>query len=107
MIASADDTTEADFRNTDKHDKTFIIMSKFTLSCILPVLAPVCLTVIVSGCRSGLDPGKQNEHSLRDYHVVWESPGRDYNGSMPVGNGDIGLNAWVEDDGDICFYIGN
>ena len=106
MIASADDTTEADFRNTDKHDKTFIIMSKFTLSCILPVLAPVCLTVIVSGCRSGLDPGKQNEHSLRDYHVVWESPGRDYNGSMPVGNGDIGLNAWVEDDGDICFYIG-
>ena len=25
---------------------------------------------------------------------------------MPVGNGDIGLNAWVEEGGDLVFYIG-
>jgi len=24
---------------------------------------------------------------------------------MPLGNGDIGLNAWVEGNGDLCFYI--
>jgi Domain of unknown function (DUF5703) len=25
---------------------------------------------------------------------------------MPLGNGDIGINAWVETNGDLCFYIG-
>ena len=25
---------------------------------------------------------------------------------MPVGNGDIGLNVWVEESGDLLFYIG-
>ncbi|MCG8306313.1 MAG: DUF5703 domain-containing protein [Cytophagales bacterium] len=25
---------------------------------------------------------------------------------MPLGNGDIGINGWVEESGDICFYIG-
>jgi alpha-L-fucosidase 2 len=25
---------------------------------------------------------------------------------MPLGNGDIGVNAWVEEDGDLLFYIG-
>lgn len=27
-------------------------------------------------------------------------------GSMPLGNGDIGLNVWVEKSGDLLFYIG-
>lgn len=39
-------------------------------------------------------------------NVVWETPSRDSSGSMPLGNGDIGLNAWVEEDGDLLFYIG-
>jgi alpha-L-fucosidase 2 len=39
------------------------------------------------------------------YNVVWEIPGKDYNGSMPAGNGDITLNAWVEESGDLLFYI--
>jgi len=25
---------------------------------------------------------------------------------MPTGNGDIGLNVWVEESGDLLFYIG-
>ncbi|MEC3907854.1 DUF5703 domain-containing protein [Tamlana sp. 2201CG12-4] len=40
------------------------------------------------------------------YNIIWDSPSKDHNGSMPIGNGDIGLNVWVEQNGDICFYIG-
>ena len=42
---------------------------------------------------------------LDDYNVVWDSPSADYTGSMPLGNGDIGLNVWVEQGGDLLFYI--
>lgn len=40
-----------------------------------------------------------------DYNVVWNSPGKDARDSMPLGNGDIGINAWAETNGDVCFYI--
>lgn len=39
------------------------------------------------------------------YNVVWTSPSKDSSGSMPLGNGDIGLNVWVEESGDMLFYI--
>ena len=39
------------------------------------------------------------------YNVVWDSPSKDYNGSMPIGNGDIGANVWVEPTGDLVFYL--
>lgn len=38
-------------------------------------------------------------------NVVWDSPSRDSMGSMPLGNGDIGLNVWVEESGDLLFYV--
>ncbi|MEI7898740.1 MAG: DUF5703 domain-containing protein [bacterium] len=38
-------------------------------------------------------------------NVVWDSPSKDAAGSMPIGNGDIGLNVWVEPSGDLVFYI--
>ena len=38
-------------------------------------------------------------------NVVWDSPSKDSGGSMPLGNGDIGLNAWVEENGDLVFFI--
>ncbi|MFN3422236.1 MAG: DUF5703 domain-containing protein [Armatimonadota bacterium] len=43
---------------------------------------------------------------LDDYNVVWDTPSKDPLGSMPLGNGDITLNLWVEEDGDLLFYIG-
>ena len=43
---------------------------------------------------------------LDDYDVIWNSPGASSADSMPVGNGDIGLNVWVEKNGDLLFYIG-
>ena len=42
---------------------------------------------------------------LEACNVVWDSPSKDSGGSMPLGNGDIGLNAWVEENGDLLFFI--
>jgi len=39
------------------------------------------------------------------YEVVWDSPSQDTNGTMPLGNGEIALNAWIEPSGDLRFYI--
>lgn len=40
------------------------------------------------------------------YHLVWDSPSKDHHGSMPLGNGDISVNAWIEPSGALVFYIG-
>jgi len=40
------------------------------------------------------------------YNVTWNTPSKDSSGSMPIGNGDIGLNVWVEEGGDLLFYLG-
>jgi len=45
---------------------------------------------------NGSDPGV----------LVWDAPSADAKGSMPIGNGDIGLNVWVEPNGDLVFLIG-
>src|SRR5271155_2347882 len=39
-------------------------------------------------------------------NVTWDTPGPSSQQSMPIGNGDIGLNLWVEPSGDLVFYIG-
>ena len=44
--------------------------------------------------------------TVEKYNVVWDSPSADARGSMPIGNGDIGLNVWVEPSGDLCFFLG-
>jgi hypothetical protein len=43
--------------------------------------------------------------TLSDYNVVWNSPSKNSMGSMPFGNGDIGINLWVEKNGDLLFYL--
>lgn len=42
---------------------------------------------------------------LERYNVIWNSPSRNAAGSMPIGNGEVGLNVWVEEDGDLRFYL--
>ena len=37
--------------------------------------------------------------------VVWDSPSKNACGSMLLGNGDIGINAWVEAGGDLMLYL--
>lgn len=48
---------------------------------------------------------EQSATQLGRLNVVWDSPSEDSFGSMPVGNGDVGANVWVETGGDILFYI--
>jgi hypothetical protein len=43
--------------------------------------------------------------SVDAYDVIWDSPSVDHHGSMPLGNGDIALNAWVTPEGDVRFLI--
>jgi hypothetical protein len=50
-------------------------------------------------------PGLLWAGAVDRYDVVWTSPGHDSSASMPLGNGDIGLNVWVEEGGDLLFYI--
>lgn len=43
---------------------------------------------------------------LSNYDVVWTTPSIDAAGSMPIGNGEVVLNVWVEAaTGDLMFYI--
>jgi alpha-L-fucosidase 2 len=42
---------------------------------------------------------------LEKYNELWETPSKNQQGSMPIGNGEIGLNVWVEENGDLLFYI--
>jgi hypothetical protein len=43
--------------------------------------------------------------ATEDYTVTWDSPGKGHKDSMPIGNGDIGLNLWTEQNGDIVFLV--
>jgi len=43
---------------------------------------------------------------LASNNVAWNVPGPTSSQSMPLGNGDIGLNVWVETNGAVDFYIG-
>ncbi len=61
-------------------------------------LAAIVLGFAISGTAQAL-------HPVDDYNVVWDNPSEGPVGSMPVGNGDIGLNVWVEKGGDLLFYI--
>lgn len=42
---------------------------------------------------------------ISNSNVVWNSHSENSLGSMPAGNGDIGINLWVEKNGDLLFYL--
>ena len=68
--------------------------------CRIPVtLAILALSLPAWSSAAGPDS------ELARYNVVWESPSKDAAGSMPIGNGEVGLNVWVEAGGDLLFYI--
>lgn len=60
--------------------------------------------LLLSGmCASGA--GMLTADEMIKYNVVWNSPSEDYNGSMPIGNGDLAANVWVEPNGDLVFLL--
>ncbi|MBN1817121.1 MAG: hypothetical protein JW828_07145 [Sedimentisphaerales bacterium] len=54
---------------------------------------------------SGIISLARSSSEMDRYNVLWTSPSKDASGSMPLGNGDIGLNVWMEETGDLYFYI--
>jgi len=69
------------------------------LSCLIP-------TLLFQLSLASIAAEKQADPTLDQYNVVWNTPSVDSAGSMPLGNGDVALNAWVEKSGDLIFYIG-
>jgi len=63
-------------------------------------LAAASIVALGSIAVAGGDP------RLDALNVVWDSPSADHHGSMPLGNGEISLNAWVDSAGALCFYLG-
>ncbi len=43
---------------------------------------------------------------LDDYNIIWTTPGKSDRSFMPLGNGEVAICLWVEEDGDLQFYIG-
>lgn len=46
-----------------------------------------------------------SQTDLDRQNVVWKTPSKDASGSMPLGNGEVGINLWVEEGGDLLFYV--
>lgn len=68
----------------------------------MKILAAIAAGVLSAAFLQALP---QTARDVDAYNVVWDTPGRDASGSMPIGNGVVGLNVWVEQDGDLLFYI--
>ncbi len=71
-----------------------------TTSIIIAALH--CLTCLSCGTEKA---ETKNQDTLERYNVVWTTPSKDQNGSMPIGNGDLAANVWVEPGGDLVFYL--
>ncbi len=64
----------------------------------MPVLAAAALLAALAGNHGQPATPIGND-------VEWTTPSRDESGSMPIGNGDLAANVWVEPDGTILFYV--
>lgn len=50
-------------------------------------------------------PAATQTATVNDYSVKWESPSGNASGAMPIGNGEVGANVWMEDNGNLLFYL--
>src|ERR1035437_1145463 len=69
-------------------------------SCRLSVVLLFILTAFIRPSFADINA------QLDACNVSWNVPGPTSAESMPIGNGDMGLNVWVETNGDLVFYIG-
>src|SRR5713226_6558464 len=65
---------------------------KQTILCLLIALSPLLASAREAGFAAAHD-------------VTWNSLGTNENDSMPLGNGDLALNIWTEQNGDIVLLI--
>jgi alpha-L-fucosidase 2 len=78
----------------------------FKLLVIPPLIAITTTKGMSQATQKNAAALKPNISKLLDaYNVDWDTPGPTSSQSMPIGNGDIGLNVWVETNGDLSFFI--
>jgi hypothetical protein len=70
------------------------VLGLLWLTLVLRLFGPLAAAEVLSG-----------RDLLESANVVWTTPSEDSSGSMPLGNGDLGLNLWVEPTGDLVFYL--
>lgn len=61
----------------------------------------VVIVWLSAACSRTTEP----EFSPAQAHVTWNSPSENSRGSMPLGNGDLGANVWVEPSGDLVLLL--
>ena len=66
-----------------------------------------CRLYTCPSVRDQQDAADANDMNTSPEPIVWTAPSRDSSGSMPLSNGDIGLNVWIEDDGVHLSPLGN
>lgn len=62
--------------------------------------------ILIAGALAATSAAASGIDSLDGCNVIWDGPSK--NGSfdsMPLGNGDIGINVWLEANGDLMFYV--
>jgi hypothetical protein len=69
------------------------------------VLAIFALASLSSFAGKPVAVAGQAPFDLDAYNTIWNSPGTDETGSIPLGNGNVGMNLWVVEDGDLFFYV--
>jgi hypothetical protein len=80
------------------HNLLFTINESFYMKKSILNLAVAALIWLpaIAGAR---------QHASSPYRVVWETPGRNVYETVPLGNGEVALNAWIDESGDLKFYI--
>ena len=53
------------------------------------------VVLLLSACSS----------EVSKYDIAWNTPSENASGNMPIGNGEVAANVWVEPNGDLVFYI--
>jgi alpha-L-fucosidase 2 len=79
--------------------------TKYRIANVLLVIIVSILNLHVLGQENREASSPDISPCLDACNVSWNIPGPSSLESMPIGNGDIGLNVWVETNGDLVFYI--
>ncbi|SFF20719.1 DUF5703 domain-containing protein [Sunxiuqinia elliptica] len=63
-----------------------------------------CIVMFISGCSHKKAKDVTLE-KYRSYNVLWDSPGMNELGSVPIGNGQIGANVWIQKNGELVLLL--
>ena len=69
------------------------------------LLIAICGFILIPQSVNAQNNNPIDNTQLEAYNVVWDSPSINYQGSMPIGNGETGVNLWVEPNGDLVFLM--